>query len=696
MSIGSILSSATSGLTAAQTGLRTVSDNIANVGTPGYVRKVVDQSSFVGGGVGTASVRLAADRFLQAASLTASAKAGAAGAQAGLFDQAQALFGDPSKDSSFFSTLDGVFSAFNTLVSMPASSAARAGALGQVTQFFDQASVIGSQLNGLADQADRSINADIDQANGLLQQIDDLNKDIARASAAGGDSTGPQNTQNQLIDQLSSLMDVKVSVRPQGGVLIRASDGTQLAGDGAAKLSYDATAATGELSVTLPGGQTTSIDGRMVSGEIRGLLDFRNNELPAMTTQLSELVSKTADQLNTVHNAYSAAPAPSSLTGRNTNIDLPSNIAGFTGKTTIALVDASGVIQHRVDIDFSAGTMSADGGASAAFTPATFLAGLNTALGSNGSASFTNGALTISAAGGNGVAIADDATTPSSKTGKGFSAFFGMNDLVRSTLPSNYNTGLTASSLSNVTGNITLRISGADGSRNQDITVATPAGGTMGDLVNALNSPTSGVGLYGAFALDANGQLAFTPTTGSGNTLTVTQDGTSHTPGGLGISALFGIGAAARSERTGSFSIRSDIQADPSQLALAKLDLTAGAGVSALSKGDVRGADALSQAGLSRMQFDATTDQGAVTLTLSDYSALLSGSIGRKAASADAAKTSAEAAGTEADTRRSTAEGVNLDEELIKLTTYQQAYSASARMVQAVKDMYDVLLQMVN
>ena len=366
MSIGSILASANSGLTAAQTGLRTVSDNIANVGTPGYVRKVVDQSSFPGGGVGSANVRLAADRFLQAASLSASARSGAAGAQAGLFDQAQALFGDPSKDSSFFSTLDGVFSAFNTLVSMPASSAARAGALGQVSQFFDQASVIGSQLDGLADQADRTINADVDQANSLLQQIDDLNKEIARTAGAGGDVTGPQNTQNQLIDQLSGLIDVKVSTRPQGGVLIRGSDGTQLAGDGAAKLSYDPSAATGELSVTLPGGQTTSIDGRMVSGEIRGLLDFRNTELPAMTTQLSELVSKTADQLNAVHNAYSAAPAPASLTGRNTNIDLPSDIAGFTGKTTIALVDASGVIQHRVDIDFSAGTMSADGGAGAA------------------------------------------------------------------------------------------------------------------------------------------------------------------------------------------------------------------------------------------------------------------------------------------------------------------------------------------
>jgi len=35
-----------------------------------------------------------------------------------------------------------------------------------------------------------------------------------------------------------------------------------------------------------------------------------------------------------------------------------------------------------------------------------------------------------------------------------------------------------------------------------------------------------------------------------------------------------------------------------------------------------------------------------------------------------------------------------MDEELVKLTTYQQAFNASSRLIQAAKDMYDVLLQM--
>jgi flagellar hook-associated protein FlgK len=50
----------------------------------------------------------------------------------------------------------------------------------------------------------------------------------------------------------------------------------------------------------------------------------------------------------------------------------------------------------------------------------------------------------------------------------------------------------------------------------------------------------------------------------------------------------------------------------------------------------------------------------------------------------------------EATARRVSVEGVNLDEELVLMTTYQQAFNASARMVQAAKDMYDILLGMVR
>ena len=74
MSLNTILNIANSGLQTAQTQLRVVSDNVSNVNTPGYVRKIADQQSLTTQGVGTgveiARIRLATDRFLQAASLS--------------------------------------------------------------------------------------------------------------------------------------------------------------------------------------------------------------------------------------------------------------------------------------------------------------------------------------------------------------------------------------------------------------------------------------------------------------------------------------------------------------------------------------------------------------------------------------------------------------------------------------------------
>lgn len=705
MSLAHIMSSATTGLMAAQTGLRTVSDNIANVNTAGYVRKIVDQAPLVSAGIGVGvditQVRRAADQFLQRASLNARADTAQSGVLAETFDRAQALFGDPSGSSSFFSRLDEVFAAFSAAAGDAASAIQRGAAIDSVTDFLSEAGRISASLKSLATEADARIGAAVDRANQLLGQIDSLNADISRARVEGRDSTGSENIQSQLIDELSGLMDVSVNARANGGAVIRASDGTVLAGNGgAATLAYvQSEGASGEIAVTLPGstGQQ-SLRARLTSGEIRGLLDLRDRELPALGDQLSEFVTKAVDELNRAHNAGSSVPAPTSLTGRDTGLDLGTAIGGFTGRTTIAVVGADGLLQRQVAVDFDAMTMSVDGGAAAAFSTASFLTNLNTALGAFGTASFADGALSLTAAGGAGLAIADDATTPSLKAGKGFSHFFGLNDLVSSTGYPFYDTGMSAASNHGFTAGdtISLRVADADGVRVKDVTVAVPAGGTMQDLLDALNSTTTGVGLYGAFSLDADGAMTFAANA-RGASLSVLDDGTERGAGGPSISELFGVGLAQRSSRAERFEVRGDIAANPLRLALASLDLSqALAGKPVLAVGDGNGALALARAGETTAGFDAAGGLAASSMSVSRYASELAGSIARKADSAASRQTIAEAVGAEADARRSAAEGVNLDQELISMTTYQQAFNASARLVQASKDMYDSLLLMIT
>ncbi len=47
----------------------------------------------------------------------------------------------------------------------------------------------------------------------------------------------------------------------------------------------------------------------------------------------------------------------------------------------------------------------------------------------------------------------------------------------------------------------------------------------------------------------------------------------------------------------------------------------------------------------------------------------------------------------EAQSRQSSNSGVNLDEELTNLTSYQQAYAAGARILSVVDQLYQTLLQ---
>jgi flagellar hook-associated protein 1 FlgK len=698
MSLSATLLTASSGLQAAQASLRAVSDNIANVNTPGYVRKAVDQQPLVvdgrGMGVQINGIKRITDQYLQIASLTAASDSSRWGAISQYLDNAQSLFGDPGGDTFFFNRLDKVFSAFATVADDPSSTLQRSQALSSIQDFLTEAGRINSQIVSLGETVETQVKAGVERANFLLEEISKLNKDIQRARLGGADPTGSENIQSKLLDELAGLMNVRASAREGGGVDIRSVEGVLLAGDRAAKLAYNSSDATPGYISAQPDGSPTAQPILVASGELRGLMELRDVELPKLYDQMGEFVSRAVDQLNAAHNAAAAYPAPATMTGRNTGLDLPTAVNGFTGTSTIGIVNSAGVLQRSVAIDFDAGTMSVNGGPGAAFTPATFLASLNAALGGAGTATFSGGALTLNAAAGNGLAI-DEGT--SQKTGRGFSHFFGLNDLIKTTGFTNYATGVKTTDPHGFTPGdpITLRLSYGDGRPIQEVTVNVPAAPNMSDLLASLNNAGTGVGLYGSFGLDANGVMSFTPNAGLDAQLSVVTDNTERGAGGPSISELFGLGTQERSMRAGRFEVSSAIYGDPTKMAVAKADLGVALGQVSVRAGDGRGALGLAEAGEVPVLFQSAGYLGQVTMSVARYGAEFGGAIGRGAAAAEQRQSSAEAVATEANNRRQAVEGVNLDEELVNLTTYQQAFNASARMIQAASDLFEVLVNMV-
>ena len=705
---------ATSGLYASQNAIRTVTQNVSNVNTPGYVRLEHNQNAReVGGrgqGVDTALVTRAADRFLAAASLAASSSAGSALGRAGYLDSVQAAFGNPTSDSSIFAALNRTLGKFETGVLQPGSISARRGAVAELASFLAQVNTIGQTIEAARADADQRVADQVQRVNTLLQDISAANSDILRANAVG-DSTGAQQRQADMIQELSQYIDIKVAQRPDGSTEVRTSNGVLLAGFSPATLNFNASGsgATSFDRITITFGTDPTereFEPSIQSGSLRGLLDVRDQDLAKIAYGLGELAGGIADALNAAHNQNATLPPLALAKGSDTGL-LVSDSLNFTGQTSIGVVNAAGLLVSKIDINFTTGAISVNGTPSGTTgtTIGSFVTALNTALGANGTASFTNGRLQLQSAAPvpatatpNGFVFDEPATGGSLRGNRAFAHFFGLNDLIQSGTPLNYATGLTASDAHGfVAGSVmSLQVVEPTGGIATTKTITIPAG-TIGDIINALNDPTTGVGLYGGFSLDPQGVMKWTPGTGQGNLrLEVTQDvgprgSTSH-----GFAAIFGVASKTREARALGIAVNPAIVSDPAKMGLARPDLsTVAIGAVAVGLADSRGAQALFDASRAALPF--SDGPGGVTrsMKLVDFVSALGGDVGRLAAEAASDKDTADGFKAEADKRRASVEGVNLDEELVKLTSFQQAYSAAARMIRAVDEMYQTLLQAV-
>ncbi|WP_421790656.1 flagellar hook-associated protein FlgK [Hyphobacterium sp.] len=713
MSLGSILGSALSGLQASQIGIRTSSNNVANVNTPGYARteasfttRVIDGKGF---GVSVAGVRRVSDAFLQAASVRASAEASSANVLAQSLDRFQAQVGTSDDQGSLFSRLNQAFTSISSAAVEPSLTVSRLSVASDLQSFFDEGRRLYSELATLRQEADSRIASTINRINELTAEIAALNSEVQTLTASAGDATGAQNRQSELIDELSQYLDIRSTTNSDGRVFVSTTDGVALVENGAAVLRYppsgSGAAGVDYARVTIqPPGGTGEMDftPHIRSGELFGHMQLRDAELPQLMETIAELIAGTADALNKAHNDATAYPPPTTLEGRNTGL-LGTDTLGFTGSTTLAVVGATGELVKRIDVDFSAGTLSVDGGAASSFGVTTtidnFVAALNGALATDGSASFTDGQLSISAAGTNGISTLESETAPSDRGGRGFSHFFGLNDLIEAGRPLFFQSGMTATDAHGFGAGQTLefQITAPNGSIAQDVAI-TVAGTSFNDLLTQLNDPVNGLGRYASFSINASGELIQTPVAGFENfDVELTGDNTQRGTTTVAFSELFGLGLAATAGRTDYPQVAPRIRSNSAQLAMAKLDLsgTPAIGDVVVAAGDGRGGQALQAVMTTQRSFNAAGSFAAGSATLESFMSRVAGDIGTRSARADRAMQSAESLKTAADQKRADVEGVSLDEELANMTLFQQSYNASARLLQTAKELTDTLLNLI-
>jgi flagellar hook-associated protein 1 FlgK len=702
------MASALSALQTNSAALRVVSNNVANVNTPGYARRVVtEQAQSVGGelsGVGIADVQRVVDQFLNQENLSAQSGSARYTAQTSVFDQLNGLLGSPGDSTSLTSQLSSLSTALGQATLSPTASASQLGALSGFQNLASSISTLGSSISGLQTQVDQQVGTTVTSANALIKQVYDLNAQIQTVSATGDTASALLDQRDTALQNLSQLMDVRTQTLSDGRVAVSTTDGMSLVGDSYAQLSYTGGSTAGVYNPIMlqnmngqsgqPIGPAQALDPHLAGGQIKGLLDMRDGTLADLSQELGNFARTTALAYNTQHNANTAFPPPTSLTGRDTGL-LSSDALNFSGKTTVAAADSNGDLVSRIDVDFAAHTLSVDGGPAASFTNTVggFTTALNTALGSNGTASFSNGVLSIAASGGKGIVTQDDASQPASRGGSGFSQFFGLNDLFTTSAPSILATGLSGSDASGLAagGKIDLSVRGTDGSVLKTGSVTITAGMTIGNVVSALNTS---MGSAATFTLNSDGSIGET-TAASGASIQVSGDTTARGTTGMSFTELFGIGTGQAAAPALGFAVNGAIASSPQRLAFAQSQITSSTSVgdTIVGSGDSSGALALQNVAIARQSFGPAGQLGAQSASLSAYAGTFYQSVATLSQTATANQTSQSDRLTEAQSRQASTSGVSLDEELSNMMTYQQAYSAGARLLNVVDQLYNTLLQ---
>jgi flagellar hook-associated protein 1 FlgK len=710
VSLNGITASALSALQTNQQALNVVSNNVANLNTPNYARRVVNEQTLaVGGqlaGVDIASVERVTNQFLQQEQLAAGGSASQYDTMANLFTQLNGQLGGPGDNQSLATQLTNVASAFAVASQAPSSSASQTGVINALNDLASTFSNVYGTISSLQGQIDQQVVNSVAPTNALIQQIYQLNSQIKTANANGDNASALLDQRDTALNSLSKVIGITTTTNSDGSVNVSTADGTNLVSNTYAQLSYGGGASSGGYANIMiqdinPSngnliGGAQALDPHLTSGSLKGMIDMRDQVLGGLTQSLGNLAQQTALTFNAQSNANAAFPPPTSLTGRDTGL-LSTDALNFSGKTTIAVTDASGNLVSRIDVDFGAGTLSVDGGAAQSIgtTIGSFTTALNTALGANGSASFNNGQLSISATGGKGIVVHDNAATPSLRGDAGFSQFFGLNDVFQAQQPSITATGLSATDSSGLAagGVITLSLKGPNGDIAKTVNVTTTAGQTIGNVIAALNTALGGAA---TLTLNADGSISTaTNAVYPGYTLNVASDTTQRGTTGVSFSELFGLGANALAQQALGFSVTPTDANNPALIGLATPQITAStvAGDTIVSAGDNSGAIALQNAINNSESFKAAGGIAAQTASLSDYAAAFYQNLSTQSNAVTTDQTTQDDRLTEVNTRVSSYSGVNLDEELTNLTSYQQAYAAGARILTVVDSLDQTLLQ---
>jgi flagellar hook-associated protein 1 FlgK len=644
-----LLNIGTRALQANQVALQTAGHNIANVNTPGYSRQsVVLQTvegqftggGYIGKGVDVQTIQRNFSAFLTRQSTLASSTQSADVVRSDKLKQLEGLFAGGA--SGLGAAVSDMLNAFSDVASAPTDLTARTVVLTRVDETAARMRSASQQLEDLQTGVSQELSQKVENINSLAKSIAGVNGQIARAAGSGQSPNDLLDRRDQLVRELNQYVQTTSIAADDGtvGIFIGGSQSLVLGTTvSTVSLAKDFGGLTeNKLAINRSGFLIMMDENTLGGGEISGLLRFQNTDLVEGRNLLGRLTMTISTEMNTQHalgldldgSVGGNLFTPTTFgTGNVLQPSSPSVLNTGTAVLNLGIADASKLVASDYEINFT-------GAAAGSITRRSD--GKITAF---GAMPVTLDGLTISV--GSGAALAGDRfllkpfSTSAAKIQREFST-------------------------------------------PRALAVASPVVGQMGS--------TNTGSLQQASLIARSNPPSLTPVT-----LTFTGSNSYTRSDEL----------PAPNTTVFTYTPGSPIEGTlPATTPLTQWSLVLQGSPKAGDKYTVSNSVVLNAAGTIDLKLNAGNANSMMNLrdkALFDGAALTDGyagliaQIGIRGQSANYAAEISSTMASNLEKDRTGISGVNLDEEAAKLLQYQQAYQASAKMIQIAQSIFDTLMQ---
>lgn len=308
-----LLSIGSSGVYSYQRALSTISNNIANVGTDGYSRQDVTIATnqprqlgpnYIGTGSRFDGIKRLYDAFLESNLRNSQSDLSSQGPMTSYVNRLINVMADQNIGLS--SAMSRFFESARDLATDPASQIARNIFLRDADGLASRFRELSSQFQLLNDETYQAAQNHVGKINALSQQIAQVNQQLSRHSVESKQPSELLDQRDVLLRELAKITAIKTRFEGNGQVLVSVGDtlteGVLVDGQKVFRVGI-AENPPGDNRIKLvldPYGQAKALPG-IISGELGGVLRFREQVFEPAVTSLDGLAQLMVTEINRVH-----------------------------------------------------------------------------------------------------------------------------------------------------------------------------------------------------------------------------------------------------------------------------------------------------------------------------------------------------------------------------------------------------------